>query len=37
MRGPADNLAMTYQEILTVTNAAAFRTQVLGALRACEA
>lgn len=47
MRGPADNLAMTYQEILTVTmrlrtnrqtvtNAAAFRAQVLGALRAAE-
>jgi type VI secretion system protein ImpK len=47
MRGPADNLALTYQEILTVimrlrtnrqtvTNAAAFRTQVQGALRAAE-
>jgi type VI secretion system protein ImpK len=47
MRGPADNLALTYQEILTVTmrlrtnrqtvtNAGAFRTQVLAALRAAE-
>jgi type VI secretion system protein ImpK len=47
MRGPADNLAMSYQEILTVTmrlrtnrqsvtNAAAFRAQVLGALQAAE-
>jgi type VI secretion system protein ImpK len=47
MRGPADNLSMSYQEILTVTmrlrtnrqtvtNAAAFRAQVLGALRAAE-
>jgi type VI secretion system protein ImpK len=47
MRGPADNLAMSYQEILTVTmrlrtnrqavsNAASFRAQVLEALRAAE-
>ncbi|HET8548638.1 MAG TPA: DotU family type IV/VI secretion system protein [Bryobacteraceae bacterium] len=47
MRGPADNLAMSYQEILTVTmrlranrqtvtNAAAFRAQVLAGLKAAE-